>query len=66
MHILEVMPLVAGKEVIVAAKNGELDQLMQQAITMGMQAGKSLLLAVVVAVVGRYIIKFINKQEYYA
>ena len=51
----------AGKEVIVAAKNGELDQLIQQAITMGMQAGKSLLLAVVIAIVGRYAIKFTNK-----
>ena len=51
----------AGKEVIEAAKSGEIDQLIQQAITMGMEAGKSILLAVVVAVVGRYIVKFINK-----
>jgi len=53
--------LDAGKEVIEAAKSGEIDQLIQQAITMGMEAGKSILLAVVVAVVGRYIVKFINK-----
>lgn len=61
INFLEVAPLKAGKEVIVAAKNGELDQLIQQAITMGMQAGKSLLLAVVIAIVGRYAIKFTNK-----
>ena len=58
---MQVAPLEAGKEVIAAAKSGEFDQLVQQAITMGMQAGKSLLLAVVIAVVGRYAIRFINK-----
>jgi len=60
-HFLEVAPLEAGKEVIQAAKSGEIDQLIQQIITMGMEAGKSILLAVVVAVVGHYIVKFINK-----
>ena len=61
INLLQVAPLDAGKEVIEAAKSGEIDQLIQQAITMGMEAGKSILLAVVVAVVGRYIVKFINK-----
>ena len=61
IYFLEAAPLEAGKGVIEAAKNGEMDQLIQQAITMGMEAGKSLLLAVVIAVVGRYAIKFINK-----
>ena len=61
IYLLEATPLQAGKGVIQAAKNGEMDQLIQQAITMGMEAGKSLLLAVVIAVVGRYAIKFINK-----
>ena len=61
INFLQVAPLDAGKEVIEAAKSGEIDQLIQQAITMGMEAGKSILLAVVVAVVGRYIVKFINK-----
>lgn len=51
----------AGKEVIEAAKSGQVDQLIDQVTAMGLQAGKSLLLAVVVAVVGRYAIKFINK-----
>ena len=61
IYLLAAAPLEAGKGVITAAKNGEMDQLIQQAITMGMEAGKSLLLAVVIAVVGRYAIKFINK-----
>lgn len=46
---------------IEAAKNGEVDQLIHQAISMGMEAGKSLLLAIVIFIVGRYAIKFINK-----
>ena len=39
IYLLEATPLEAGKGVIQAAKNGEMDQLIQQAITMGMQAG---------------------------
>ena len=58
---LEAAPLEAGKEVIEAAKNGQVDQLIQQVTTMGLEAGKSLLLAVVLAVVGRYVIKFVNR-----
>ena len=61
IQFLQAAPIEVGKEVIQAAKNGEMDQLIQQAITMGMQAGKSILLAIVIAVVGRYAIKFINK-----
>ena len=61
LHLLEATPLEAGKSVIEAAKNGEVDQLIHQAISMGMEAGKSLLLAVVIFIVGRYAIKFINK-----
>ena len=60
-YFLQATPLEAGKEVIEAAKNGEMDQLIQQAITMGMEAGKSILLAACIAVIGRYAIKFINK-----
>lgn len=59
--LLQGAPLEAGKEVIKAAKSGEMDQLIQEAITMGMEAGKSILLAVVIAVLGRYAIKFINR-----
>ena len=47
---MQAAPIEAGKEVIAAAKSGEIDQLIQQAITMGMEAGKSILLAIVVAV----------------
>lgn len=59
--LLQTAPLEAGKEVIKAAKSGEMDQLIQEAVTMGMEAGKSILLAVVIAVLGRYAIKFINR-----
>ncbi|MCR5850616.1 MAG: mechanosensitive ion channel [Bacteroidaceae bacterium] len=38
-----------------------MDQLIQEAVTMGMEAGKSILLAVVIAVLGRYAIRFINR-----
>lgn len=62
MNLLDVAPLRAGKDVIEAAKNGEIDQLIQQAISMGMEAGKSLLFAIVIAIAGRYVIKFINKM----
>lgn len=61
IQILQAAPLEAGKEVIKAAKSGEMDQLIQQVITMGMEAGKSILFAIVIAVIGRYAIKFINK-----
>ena len=61
INFMQVAPLEAGKEVIEAAKSGEIDQLIQQTITMGLEAGKSILLAVVVAVIGRYIVKFLNK-----
>ena len=59
--LLQTAPLEAGKEVIKAAKSGEMDQLIQEAVTMGMEAGKSILLAVVIAVLGRYAVKFINR-----
>ena len=61
IELLQAAPLEAGKEVIEAAKSGQVDQLVRQAISMGMEAGKSILLAIVIAVVGRYAIKFINK-----
>ena len=61
IDLLQAAPIEAGKEVIEAAKSGQVDQLIKQAISMGMEAGKSILLAVVIVVVGRYAIKFINK-----
>jgi small conductance mechanosensitive channel len=61
IQLLQAAPLEAGKEVIKAAKSGEMDQLIQQVIAMGMEAGKSILFAIFIAVIGRYAIKFINK-----
>ncbi|MBQ8453815.1 MAG: mechanosensitive ion channel [Bacteroidaceae bacterium] len=61
ISILQAAPLEAGKEVIEAAKSGQIDQLIQQVTKMGLEAGKSLLLAAVLAVAGRYVIKFINR-----
>jgi len=60
IYFLKAAPLEAGKEVIKAAKSGQIDQLLEQVTTMGLEAGKSILLAIVVAVVGRYVVKFIN------
>ena len=62
IQLLKAAPLEAGKEVIEAAKSGQVEQLIQQVTTMSLEAGKSILLAVVVAVVGRYVVKFINKM----
>ena len=62
LETLQVAPLEAGKEVIEAAKSGRIDQLIQQVTTTGIEMGKSLLFAIVLAVAGRYIIKFINKM----
>ncbi len=62
LFILQAAPLETGKEVIEAAKSGQIDQLIQQVTTMGLEAGKSLLLAAVLAVAGRYVIKFINRM----
>ena len=59
--LLESMPLEAGKEMIEAAKNGQIDQLIEQATTTGIEIGKSILFAVLLAIVGRYAIKFINR-----
>lgn len=61
IEYLQAAPIEAGKEVIEAAKSGQVDQLIKEAIPMGMEAGKSLLLAAVIAVAGRYLIKFANR-----
>ena len=62
LEILQAMPLEAGKGVIEAAKNGQIDQLIEQVTTTGIEMGKSILFAIVLAVAGRYVIKFINKM----
>lgn len=61
-YLLQATPLKAGKEVIEAARNGQIDQLIDQITKTGIEMGKSLLFAIVLAVVGRYVIKFINKM----
>ena len=62
LEILQATPLEAGKGVIEAAKNGQIDQLIEQVTTTGIEMGKSILFAIVLAVAGRYVIKFINKM----
>jgi small conductance mechanosensitive channel len=55
----EVVDKTSG--MIEAVSKGEIDTLFQQLISLGVEAGKNILLAVLVAVVGRYAVKFINK-----
>ena len=62
LETLQATPLEAGKGVIEAAKNGQIDQLIEQVTTTGIEMGKSILFAIVLAVAGRYVIKFINKM----
>ena len=62
LEILQATPFEAGKGVIEAAKNGQIDQLIEQVTTTGIEMGKSILFAIVLAVAGRYVIKFINKM----
>lgn len=54
---------VAGKtsEVINAVSNGQIDSLLKQLISLGVNAGKSILLAAVIFIAGKFIIKLINK-----
>lgn len=61
LETLQVAPLEAGKEVIEAAKSGQIDQVIDQITTTGIEMGKSVLFAIVLAVAGRYVIKFINR-----
>ena len=62
LETLQAAPLKTGKEVIEAARNGQIDQVIEQVTTTGIEMGKSLLFAIVLAVVGRYVIKFINRM----
>ncbi len=60
MILIEAEPLKVGEEALEAVSNGNLDQLVKQVITLGVDAGKSILLAAVIFFVGRYVVKFIN------
>lgn len=47
--------------VMKAMSNGNIDTMLKELITYGMEAGKSILLAVVIYVVGKYIINLVNR-----
>ncbi len=61
IYLEEVEAVQAGTEAIKAISNGKLDTILEQAISLGINAGKSILLAIIIFIVGRYIIKLINK-----
>ena len=50
-----------GSEALKAFSSGKLDSFMDQAISLGVNAGKSILLAILIFAVGRYVIRLINK-----
>ncbi len=61
MTYLQAETIEAGKEVLEAVGNGQLSHLLQQLTDMGVQAGKSILVALLIFVVGRFFVKLINK-----
>ena len=62
MIILQADPTLAATEAVKALEKGELSQVLQQVTTLCIEAGKSILLAILIFVVGRYLIKFINRM----
>ena len=62
LPLLQAAPIESGKEVIEAVKTGKMDEFIEQIIILGPEAGKSILLAAIVAVVGYYIVRFINNM----
>ena len=61
MIFLQAETLDAASEVVKAVEKGEVTQLVSQLIDLSIQAGKSILVAVLIFVVGRFLIKLINK-----
>lgn len=61
MFFLQAEPTVAATEAVRALETGKFSEIIQQLITLGVNAGKSILMAVLIFVVGRYIVKLINK-----
>ncbi|MBQ7181623.1 MAG: mechanosensitive ion channel [Bacteroidaceae bacterium] len=57
---LQTEPLKAGEKAIEAMSNGNIEKILQQVADMGLSAGKSILLALVIFIAGRYVIRFIN------
>lgn len=62
LPLLQAAPIESGKEVIEAVKTGKMDEFIEQIIILGTEAGKSILLAAIVAVIGYYIVRFINNM----
>ena len=46
---------------IKAVSAGEIDLLLKQLVSMGVEVGKSILLAIVIYIAGKFVIKLINK-----
>lgn len=61
MIYLQTDPTVAASEAVKALEKGEFSQIIQQLTTLGIEAGKSILLAALIFVVGRYIVKLVNR-----
>ena len=61
MILLQADPTAAATEAVKALEKGEFSQVLQQLISLGVEAGKSILLALLIFVVGRYAIKLINR-----
>ena len=59
--LLQAEPLQAGEQMLKAVENGQISHLLQQLTDLAVQAGKSILVAALIFVVGRFIIKLINK-----
>ena len=61
MIFLQANTAATATEAVKVLEKGEFSQIIQQLTTLGIEAGKSILLAVLIFVVGRYIVKFINR-----
>lgn len=61
MILLQADPTAAATEAVKALEKGEFSQVLQQLISLGVEAGKSILLALLIFAVGRYAIKLINR-----
>ena len=61
MILLQAETVEVAKNVTEAVQNGKVTELIQQLIELGVQAGKSLLVALLIFVVGRFLVKLINK-----
>jgi len=68
LNVNKMMTLLQANEVvektsgmIEAVSDGKIDTLLKQLISMGVELGKSILLAIVIYIAGKFIIKLINK-----